>query len=104
MSIRDMSELDKTVAWVLGAVHQLSDWGVLPKEIVGLATPAEVALFDQVDAEWKPDDRQIEDICMSVLTHNEKQVLGKDVINLLKRFRDNREAINNIIDKKKGEA
>jgi hypothetical protein len=88
MNVMDLCDGEKTIIWIHGAMLQLTKWGLATGEGYGILAKG-VALFDQLDAQWKPSDEFLSigiDTMDDAFSPEHKDIF----MTLLKTYRDDR--------------
>lgn len=86
--IEDADPIHRTQLWCIGALEQMQRWGLIKNFPLKL-TPVGTAIWDQLEAQWAPDDSQIENF----ITFNFEEARAETTSVLLRGFRDYRKTM-----------
>ena len=86
-NVKDMSDGSKALLWVTGALEVLMEYGIVAGE--SRTTVKGLALWDQLDKEYTPNDDELVNVVKNVLPVDNDAKDG--LIILLTAFRDDRE-------------
>jgi hypothetical protein len=100
MNTKDMERSQKARAWTAGALHEISSMGVWP-EAAGALPPSGVALYDQLDMDFKPANIEI---AVSLADVGVSSGHVAKLVQLLAVFRDNRGLLDEAIKLRDGQA
>lgn len=59
------SELGKTILFILAALYELSNLGLIEYNASSKITPKGIALFDQLRVNWQPDKKTLDMVVKS---------------------------------------
>ncbi len=86
--IAQLSSKERALLWTLGACRQMRAWGLMAGD--DIVTTRGLAVWDQLDAEWKPSDDELRAVVFYVIAPAAECIAQADICAMLTEFRDNR--------------